>query len=232
MGIGRTCNATLKENIMRRFTRRDFLNLSGGGALAATAGVFSGTLMIGHGPVHAQTKKAQKAMTMEEWMDQWLLVPKAPGGALHISRFKDPIYFLTKPIGWKPNPDQAARYQAVDVPTGFVTDFASIPRVFWSLLRPDGEYTYPAIVHDFLYWTQERPRDVADEIFRFGMQDFEIDRVTIATIHKAVRVGGNSAWQSNAKLKAQGEKRILKEFPEDPRTLWRDWKKRGQVFAT
>ena len=170
--------------------------------------------------------------TMEEWMDQWMMVPKAPGGVLHISRFKEPIYFLSRPIGWKPNPDQVGRQEAVEVPTGFVTDFASIPRVFWSVLRPDGEYTYPAIIHDFLYWTQQRPREAADEIFKFAMRDFDIGWGQIATIYNAVRLGGASAWDTNAKLRAQGEKRILATFPDDPRTTWQEWKTRSDVFAS
>jgi Protein of unknown function (DUF1353) len=76
---------------------------------------------------------------METWIEQWRRRPKAPGGTLHLSRFKDPMYFLTKPISWKPNEGQGLA--AVEVATGFVTDFASVPRVFWSLLRPDGEYS-------------------------------------------------------------------------------------------
>ena len=43
---------------------------------------------------------------------------------------------------------------------------------------------------------------------------------------------GPSAWRSNAKLKAEGEKRILKQFPDDPRTRWADWKKRPDVFVS
>jgi len=120
--------------------------------------------------------------------------------------------------------------QAVDVPIGFVTDFASIPRVFWSLLRPDGEYTYPAILHDFLYWTQERPRDVADQIFKIGMEEFSISKTTIGTIYEAVRLGGASAWESNAKAKGNDEKRVLKQSPADPRTRWADWKRLPDVF--
>ena len=49
------------------------------------------------------------------------------------------------------------------MPTGFVTDFASIPPIFYSVLRPDGEYAYAAVIHDYLYWTQTRPREDADE---------------------------------------------------------------------
>jgi hypothetical protein len=35
------------------------------------------------------------------------------------------------------------------VPKGFITDFASIPFIFWSILPPDGEYTQAAVLHDY-----------------------------------------------------------------------------------
>ena len=172
---------------------------------------------------------ADDRAAIEEWMTAWMS-SKLPVGALHVGRFVEPVYYLTKPIQWKPNPGQEDKYKAVDVPIGFVTDFASIPRVFWSLLRPDGEYTYPAILHDFLYWTQERPRDVADQIFKIGMEEFSISKTTIGTIYEAVRLGGASAWESNAKAKGNDEKRVLKQFPADPRTRWADWKRLPDVF--
>ncbi len=37
------------------------------------------------------------------------------------------------------------------VPVGFITDFASVPRLFWWLVSPWGKYGKAAIVHDFLY---------------------------------------------------------------------------------
>jgi hypothetical protein len=150
-------------------------------------------------------------------------------GTLHVGRFADPIYFLLKPITWNPNPGQES-FQAVTVPLGFVTDFASIPRMFWSALRPDGKYTYPAIVHDFLYWTQTRPKEEADKIFKFAMEDFGIGTVTSTTIYKAVDLFGSYAWNENTKLKAKGEKRILRRLPESPTTTWAEWKKRANVF--
>jgi hypothetical protein len=169
-------------------------------------------------------------VTLEQWMSEWMSVAKPVSGALHISRFKDPIYFLTKPITWTPPPEQAS-LPRVDVPKGFVTDLASIPRVFWSLLRPDGEYTYPAIIHDYLYWTQNISREKADLVFRLAMEDFSINPVTALTIYNAVRLGGDSAWQSNADQKARGQKRILKRFPEDPRVTWAEWKQEPDVFV-
>ena len=39
----------------------------------------------------------------------------------------------------------------VQVPKGFVTDGASIPRIFWVYLPRHGKYTKAAVVHDFLY---------------------------------------------------------------------------------
>jgi hypothetical protein len=77
---------------------------------------------------------------------------------------------------------------------------------------------------------QTTSREDADEIFRLGMQDFEINSATVGIIYRAVRLAGSSAWQQNAKLKASGEKRVLKIFPEDPRLRWQDWKKRPDVF--
>ncbi len=91
-------------------------------------------------------------------MSEWMKISKASDSPLYMGRFKDPVYFLLHPITWKPNPDQADQYKAVEVPKGFVTDLASIPQVFWNVLRPDDKYAYAAIVHDYLYWTQSITR--------------------------------------------------------------------------
>ena len=40
------------------------------------------------------------------------------------------------------------------VPAGFETDFASVPRAFWSVFPPYGPYTKSAVLHDWLYVTQ------------------------------------------------------------------------------
>jgi hypothetical protein len=176
---------------------------------------------------------AKDSTNVDEWMTRWLedSKPRAPEGALIVSRFADPIYYLVSPVAWKPDVGQSAKYAAVTVPKGFVTDLVSVPRIFWSLLRPDGDYAYAAIIHDFLYWTQQYDRETADQIFQFAMQDFSVSPTAIATIYKAVRSFGGTSWNENAKLKAAGERRILKEFPADPRIRWETWKRRPGVFA-
>ncbi len=186
------------------------------------------SMLAAHGPF-AEPQSGK--VTVEAWMSAWMNdTERTPKGVLFLSRFVEPIYFLRQPIVWEPTSEQR-QYKAVRVPTGFVTDLASIPRVFWSLLRPDGAYTYPAIVHDYLYWQQPCARETADMILRFGMEDFGIGRLTIETIFNAVRLGGAGSWSENQKLKAAGERRILKVFPSDPRTKWAAWKKRRDVFA-
>jgi hypothetical protein len=162
-------------------------------------------------------------------MKEWMSAFRAPGGMLKISRFREPVYFLTAPISWTPNPGQQ-RYEAVTVPPGFVTDFASIPRIFWSILRPDGVYAYAAVIHDYLYWTQTQSREESDDILKMAMEDFDVGTVTVGTIYNAVRMGGLMAWNDNAEKKRKGEQRVLTRFPQDPRITWEDWKQRPGVF--
>ena len=40
--------------------------------------------------------------------------------------------------------------QQIRVPTGYRTDFASVPRLFWRLFPPYGRYARATVVHDWL----------------------------------------------------------------------------------
>lgn len=212
-------------------TRRNMLRWAVGMAacIPIGVGIIPGWRLLGASHAQEPDPLAQ-AITMEKWMNEWMSVSKAPGGVLKLSRFREPIYFLIAPISWTPNPGQEA-YEAITVPTGFVTDLASIPPIFYPLLRPDGEYAHAAVVHDYLYWTQTRSREEADKILKMEMRDFEVPSLTIEVIYDAVRIGGKMAWDDNTRKKSQGEKRILTRFPQDPRTKWDDWRQRPGVFA-
>ncbi|MGV7219654.1 DUF1353 domain-containing protein [Bradyrhizobium sp. UFLA05-112] len=166
-------------------------------------------------------------------MTAWMSDPaRTSDSPLHLGRFNEPIYYLLDPISWEPSARQGGGLKAVTVPKGFVSDLASVPRIFWSALRPDGTYAYAAIIHDYLYWTQTIPRENADAILKSSMEDFQVDGLTVTAIYNAVRVGGASAWSDNAKAKAAGEKRVLAEFPPMGRTKWVDWKKNPRNFAS
>ena len=88
----------------------------------------------------------------------------------------------------------------ITVPTGFRTDGASIPRVFWSILGPHGSYFGAAIVHDFLYskasnhhWLMTRAD--ADKIFLEAMYNAGVG-FHRNIIYAAVRLGGACAFKA------------------------------------
>jgi hypothetical protein len=161
----------------------------------------------------------------EKWLSILMNKSQATNTPLLLGRFADRMYFLSKQISWSPEPGQNG-YKKVQVPIGFVTDFASIPRVFWTVLPPDGTYTYAAIIHDYLYWDQSVSKKDADMIMKFVMEEFKVDAASAATIYRAVDLMGQSAWDKNRSLKESGERRILKKFPDDPKITWPTWKVR------
>lgn len=206
-------------------TRRSFVAT----ASAALAAGVSAAPAISSG---AAAEPFADAKTAATWMDEAIAnSSRAPSGVLRLSRFVEPMWFLTAPIGWRPNPGQEKLSGPLDIPAGFVTDLASIPRVFWSVLPRDGEYAYAAIIHDYLYWTQVRDRSTSDEILRSTMVDFGVSPLSVTAIYEAVRLGGAGPWDEDRHRYERGERQFLKVFPDDPRIRWSDWQKRPDVFA-
>lgn len=86
----------------------------------------------------------------------------------------------------------------IDVPAGFVTDFASIPRVLWNVLPPSF-YAKPAILHDYLYFVGKAgdlvvTRAQADKVFRDALQETGVNARKRWMMWLGVRVGGWRAW--------------------------------------
>jgi len=87
----------------------------------------------------------------------------------------------------------------IDVPVGTETDFASIPRPFWSILPPDGKYSQAAVLHDFLYSQRKihkRSREECDNIFLEAMKVLNVNWWKRHAMHKAVRSFGWIPWRS------------------------------------
>ena len=100
------------------------------------------------------------------------------------------------------------------VPVGFKTDLASIPRLAWSLMPPMGRYEAAAVVHDWLYWSQELCREDADAVFLDAMIYSGVGIVSRTIIHRAVRMFGGFAWRANAAARSQGETRMYDEHTD------------------
>lgn len=110
------------------------------------------------------------------------------------------LWLLTAPLRYE------TKYrEIVDVPSGFVTDFASVPRVLWNVLPPIGRYGEAAVVHDWLYQkrvvltclqqTRLIDRGEADRTLLQAMAETDVARLTRWTIYAGVRSGGWLPWK-------------------------------------
>ena len=84
---------------------------------------------------------------------------------------------------------------SVVVPVGFVTDFASIPKIFWSILPNWGPYGKAAIIHDYLYFSHNRTKDEADNIFLEGMLVLGVPPWKANIIYQSVHFFGESSYK-------------------------------------
>ena len=87
-------------------------------------------------------------------------------------------------------------YRIIKAPSGFITDFASIPRMPLVFLRFAGMAGLPALAHDVLYSEggSEDDRTYADLVFLQGMIDSGMDKIDANAMFQAVRVFGLSSF--------------------------------------
>jgi hypothetical protein len=116
------------------------------------------------------------------------------------------IFLLAYPLEFAAD-DNKERFS---VPSGFITDLASIPRGLWWWQAPHEGTMAPAIVHDFLYWEQPCTKDEADAVMyvamkQSGMGDFSINRVYDGIRTKIAQ----DAWDKNKAARAKGEPRFF-----------------------
>lgn len=84
----------------------------------------------------------------------------------------------------------------VKVPKGFITDFASVPKILWNILPPTGHYGKAAVVHDYLYRTPGiATKAEADSVFLEAMAALGVGRTVRYTMYYAVRYFGGSSYK-------------------------------------
>ena len=96
------------------------------------------------------------------------------------------FWVLTSPLVYK-----SARHGTFIVPTGFRTDFASVPRIPFIYALFGNRSHSAAALHDFLY-SKDSPvsRRVADAVFKEAMESRGQSKCVCFTMWTAVRLFG------------------------------------------
>lgn len=84
--------------------------------------------------------------------------------------------------------------EIIKVPVGFKTNFASVPRIFWTIISPVDDHGKAAVIHDYCYATDYDTRKRSDEIFREGLIVLDVPKWKVFCMFWAVRLFGWGAW--------------------------------------
>ena len=86
----------------------------------------------------------------------------------------------------------------IRVPKSFVTDYASIPRIFRAIVLPYGKHSGASVVHDYLYSKDcklsiERKKE--DKILLEILKEEEVNPILARLMYIAVRVFGKIRYK-------------------------------------
>ena len=104
------------------------------------------------------------------------------------------LWCVTSPLIW------LSHGETIIVPTGFITDLASIPRFFRNLplLDVDGLSRRPAALHDWLYAGERwRTKAFADNLLREALTCEGMSRRGAQIYYLAVHWFGGGGWKSD-----------------------------------
>jgi hypothetical protein len=88
-----------------------------------------------------------------------------------------------------------------DVPLGLVVDGASVPRIAWTFMPPDGLHRAGSLAHDWLYLKQgcmsrfRLLKRECDDLFCDMLVQAGVSRRRAGLAHWAVKTFGNRAWR-------------------------------------
>mgnify|MGYP000969372266 CR=1 FL=1 len=86
----------------------------------------------------------------------------------------------------------------IKVPRGFITDYASIPRIFRPIVLPYGKHSGASVVHDWLYSSNcnlDISREKADKIFLEILKEEGVNPILARLMYIAVRVFGKIRYK-------------------------------------
>lgn len=129
-----------------------------------------------------------------------------------MSSFTKPFKVIVHNVKLKKKPfevDESFEYfsklydgYTINIPKGYRTDFASVPRIFWSIVPPVGSYSKACVVHDWLLTNKDAHNldiDAINKILKEAMGVLGVNKFYIFLIYTPV----NLFWKI---------KRIFSEF--------------------
>lgn len=87
-------------------------------------------------------------------------------------------------------------YQTFVIDAGFVTDFASVPRIPLVYTLFAGRAKKSAVLHDFLYEAKTFSRAECDKAFLCAMEAEGLGWLTRQAMYLGVRIGGSAYWNT------------------------------------
>jgi len=117
--------------------------------------------------------------------------------ALVVEQVDDDDWRLVRPLVYY----SASLDRVIAVPDGFVTDFASVPRLPFIYWYTGGKAEAPAVIHDWLYrsGTQDVTREQADAVLAEAMESQGFWKFRSWMMWAGVRLGGHWAYQKRSK---------------------------------
>jgi hypothetical protein len=121
-----------------------------------------------------------------------------------MSSFTKPFKVKVHNVSLKDNPfevDEAFEFYSekyngyiIQIPKGYRSDFASVPRMFWGIVPPVGSYSKACVIHDWLITNKDEHDFNINEInniLKECMQVLGVSRVEIFLIYTSV----NTFWK-------------------------------------
>lgn len=103
---------------------------------------------------------------------------------------------LMEPIGFYSGDSVDNATLLINVPKGFITDGVTIPWFLWWFIPPWGQETAAAIIHDYMYYTQQYNRKVCDKVFLEGLEVMKTPWLTRTFAYYMVRLFGSNGYKT------------------------------------
>ena len=95
--------------------------------------------------------------------------------------------------------------EIIKIPPGTITNFASVPRIFWPIISPIDNHAKAAVIHDYCYYIQYDKKKECDDLFLEGMTVLGVKKWKRYCMYWSVRL---FAWIPWLKAKTRHYKRL------------------------